>query len=93
MDKFQTAPESVDYIWSAMQEYFGVKDQRGMLNHLYASFNKSKFAMFTKELVRGCEKKDPLCLRLFEEAGRMLAKHISALSAKAHNVIIEIFLS
>ena len=42
--------------------------------------------MFTKELALGCERKDPLCLELFHEAGVMLAKYVAAVSRKAHNV-------
>ncbi|XP_014206823.1 N-acetyl-D-glucosamine kinase [Copidosoma floridanum] len=85
LDGLLQAPAPITYVWPAMQEYFKVTDQQSMLPHLYANFNKCKFAMFTKELALGCERADPLCLKLFHEAGVMLAKHVTAVSAKAHN--------
>ena len=57
-----------------------------MLRYLYAEFKKSQFALFTKEIVTGCEKGDPLCLLLFEDAGKYLAKHAEAVAKKSHNV-------
>lgn len=71
-----------------MQSYFNVTDRNGILVHIYAKFDKSIIAHFTKEIAVGCEKDDPLCLKVFEEAGQVLAKHVIALSKKAHNVNI-----
>ncbi|CAB0034310.1 unnamed protein product [Trichogramma brassicae] len=85
MDGLCQAPRPTSYVWPAMRSYFDVQDQQGMLPHLYANFNKCKFAMFTKELALGCERGDPLCLLLFYEAGLMLAKHVNAITCKAHN--------
>ena len=67
-------------------KYFDVMDRQSMLPHLYGNFNKCKFAMFTKELALGCQLGDPLCLELFVQAGKMLAKHVIAVAEKAHNV-------
>jgi N-acetylglucosamine kinase len=69
-----------------MKSYFCVIDQQGMMPHLYSNFDKCKFAMFTKELVLGCEREDPLCMELFQQAGTFLAKYVVALSRHAHNV-------
>ncbi|KAL7302026.1 hypothetical protein TKK_0005260 [Trichogramma kaykai] len=85
MDGLCQAPRPTSYVWPAMRSYFDVQDQQGMLPHLYANFNKCKFAMFTKELALGCDRGDPLCLLLFYEAGLMLAKHVNAITCKAHN--------
>lgn len=71
-----------------MRSYFNVTDRNSILPYLYANFDKSLIAGFTKEIAIGCERDDPLCLKLFEEAGQFLAKHIIALSKKAHNVSI-----
>ncbi|XP_018401654.1 PREDICTED: N-acetyl-D-glucosamine kinase isoform X2 [Cyphomyrmex costatus] len=79
------APESISYVWPAMRSYFNVTDRHGILPYLYANFDKSTIAGFTKEIVVGCERGDPLCLKLFEEAGQLLAKHIIAVSKKAHS--------
>ncbi|XP_011871649.1 PREDICTED: N-acetyl-D-glucosamine kinase isoform X2 [Vollenhovia emeryi] len=85
IDDLVKAPEPISYIWPAMRSYFNVTDRNGILPHLYANFDKSTIAGFTKEIAIGCEKDDPLCLKLFEEAGQVLAKHIIAVSKKAHN--------
>lgn len=85
MDGLVKAPHSICYVWPAMRDFYKVPDRAAMLPHLYSNFDKSKFSLFTKEIAIGCEKEDPLCLLIFEEAGRVLAKHIIALSTKAHN--------
>jgi len=85
IDDFVQAPESISYVWPAMRSYFNVSDRNAMLPYLYANFDKSTIAGFTKEIAIGCERGDPLCLKIFEEAGQLLAKHIIALSKKAHN--------
>lgn len=63
-------------------------DRKGMLPYFYTNFDKGRIAGFAKEIADGCERGDPLCVKIFEEAGRALAKHIIALSKKAHNVSI-----
>ncbi|EFN82728.1 N-acetyl-D-glucosamine kinase [Harpegnathos saltator] len=85
IDDFIKAPKPISYVWPAMRNYFEVTDRNGILAYLYAKFDKSIIANFTKEVAVGCEKEDPLCLLIFEEAGKLLAKHIIAVSKKAHN--------
>ncbi|KAJ8687816.1 hypothetical protein QAD02_023610 [Eretmocerus hayati] len=85
LDGMNQSPEPITYVWPALKQYFNVTDQQGMLPHMYGEFNKSKFAMFTKELSLGCDRQDSLCLYLFREAGTYLAKYIVALYRKAHN--------
>ncbi|XP_063989237.1 N-acetyl-D-glucosamine kinase [Diachasmimorpha longicaudata] len=87
LDGLQKAPHPISYVWPAMRSFFHVPNRKAMLPHLYNNFDKSKFAMFTKELATGCENNDPLCLLLFNSAGKMLAKHINAVAPKAHNDI------
>ncbi|XP_057340084.1 N-acetyl-D-glucosamine kinase [Microplitis mediator] len=85
LDGLQKAPHSTEFVWTAMKKFFRVNNQNEMLPHLYSNFDKSKFAMFTKELVAGCEKKDPLCESFFTHAGEYLARYVNTLAAKAHN--------
>lgn len=85
IDGLNEAPEPISYVWPAMRNYFNVTDRNGILPYIYAKFDKSVIAGFTKEIAIGCERGDPLCLKLFEEAGHVLAKHVTALSKKAHN--------
>lgn len=86
LDGLEKSPHSINYVWPALQDYFGVKDLPSIMPELYGNFNKCKFAMFTKQLALGCDRRDPLCLHLFQEAGEMLAKHVTAISTMAHNV-------
>lgn len=88
IDDLVKAPESTSYVWPAMKNYFGVTDRNGILPYIYANFDKTFIADFTREISTGCERGDPLCLKLFEEAGQILAKHINALAKKAHNVSV-----
>ncbi|XP_028047856.1 N-acetyl-D-glucosamine kinase isoform X2 [Monomorium pharaonis] len=85
IDGLVEAPEPISYVWPAMRSYFNVNDRNSILPYLYANFDKSTIGEFTKEIAIGCEKDDPLCLKLFEEAGQVLAKHVNAVSKKAHN--------
>ena len=86
IDGLIQAPHPTTYIWPAMRNYFKVSDRKGMLIHFYANFEKNEIAGFTKELVVGCEKKDPLCKLILEENGKYLAKYLNVLARKAHNV-------
>ncbi|XP_043269039.1 N-acetyl-D-glucosamine kinase [Venturia canescens] len=85
IDGLVSSPHPTSYVWPAMRDYFKISDRMAMLPHLYSNFDKSGIALFTKELFLGCQKKDPLCLLLFEDNGRYLAKHINAVARKAHN--------
>lgn len=85
IDGLAKAPHSINYIWSAMKNFFHVTERHQMLRHLYGEFQKSQFALFTKEIVTGCEKDDSLCLLVFEDTGKILAKHVEAVYKKAHN--------
>lgn len=85
IDDFVKAPEPISYVWPAMRNYFNVTDRNAILPYMYKNFNKSTIAEFTMEVATGCDRGDPLCLKLFEEAGQLLAKHINAVSKKAHN--------
>ncbi|CAL7937915.1 unnamed protein product [Xylocopa violacea] len=85
IDGLVQAPKPISYVWPAMKHYFNATSREEILSHLYSNFNKTTFATFAKEIIIGCEKKDPLCLHILEENGRWLAKHIIALAKKAHN--------
>ncbi|XP_034949920.1 N-acetyl-D-glucosamine kinase [Chelonus insularis] len=85
IDGLEKAPYPISYIWPAMRTFFHVANRNEMLTHLYTNFDKSKFAMFTKELATGCENNDSLCKLLFIQAGQYLARHVNALASKAHN--------
>lgn len=83
-DGLQACPYSLEFIRQEMHDYFQVKDNYGMLRHLYTEFKKSFMARFTLRVVDGAHKGDPLCLSVFGEAGEQLAKHIIAVSSKSN---------
>lgn len=85
LDGLSKSPQPISYVYPAMRSYFKAKDQKTMLPHWYTNFNKCNIANFTKEIAIGCEKGDPLCMLVFEEAGQQLAKHVIAVGKKAHN--------
>ncbi|XP_011309756.1 N-acetyl-D-glucosamine kinase [Fopius arisanus] len=86
LDGLQKAPHPISFVWPAMRAFFHVPNRKAMLPHLYSNFNKSKFALFTKELATHLKTSDdPLCLSLFTSAGQNLAKHVNALAPNAHN--------
>ncbi|KAI4479093.1 hypothetical protein M0804_011232 [Polistes exclamans] len=85
MDDLVKSPYPISYVWPAMRDFFQLTDRTSMLPHLYSNFDKSKFAMFAKEIANGCDREDSLCLSIFKETGRLLARHVVALSKKAHN--------
>lgn len=82
---FTEAPKSINYVWPAIRSYLNITNIDDILPYFYTNFDKSFIAGFTKEIAIGCEKNDPLCQTIFEEAGRLLAKHVNVLWKKAHN--------
>ena len=52
----------------------------GLLTHCYDSFSKANFASLTRRIAEAAVSGDVLCCWLFEEAGRMLGRHIRALA-------------
>ncbi|PIK61927.1 putative N-acetyl-D-glucosamine kinase [Apostichopus japonicus] len=89
-DNFAEPPHDITFVKSAMQKYFGITEDFGLLDHLYTNFEKPKFAGFCKQLAQGAtEQKDPLCLWIFKEAGRVLGKHIQAVAPKIDKALLE----
>ncbi|KAJ8025944.1 N-acetyl-D-glucosamine kinase [Holothuria leucospilota] len=89
-DNFADPPHDIAFVKNAMQSYFGITERFGLLDHLYTSFEKPKFAGFCKHLAEGATKnKDPLCLWTFHEAGKVLGKHIQAVAPKIDKVLLE----
>lgn len=72
--------EDPTVVRNAMFKYFKVEERFAMLHHFYGHFNKQLMAGFCKVLADiALHKKDPLCIRIFNEAGEILADHIIAL--------------
>jgi N-acetylglucosamine kinase len=60
-----------------------------MLDHCYAKFQKSFYAKLCQKLSVAASNDDQLCQHIFNEAGRQLARMISALIPKVDKSLIE----
>ncbi|CAG5121647.1 unnamed protein product [Candidula unifasciata] len=82
-DNFILSRHSTDLLKETIYEYYQIQSQAEVLDHLYTNFDKAYFSGLCRELARaGLEKGDPLCCSIFKEAGRLLARHLNAISGK-----------
>ncbi|XP_045188508.2 N-acetyl-D-glucosamine kinase-like [Mercenaria mercenaria] len=77
-DSLNISNHNVECVRKIMHEYFQIKQNSGMLQYLYSNFEKSKIAGMCKHIAKGAEDGDDLCIDVFAEAGKVLAKHIIA---------------
>ncbi|XP_072177829.1 N-acetyl-D-glucosamine kinase-like [Diadema setosum] len=90
IDNLASPPHDIQYVKGAMEKFYGITERFGLLDHVYTSFDKSKFAGFCKRLSEGArDDKDPLCIWIFCEAGRLLGKHIVAVSPHIDQSLLE----
>lgn len=59
-----------------------------MLEHCYARFQKSFYAKLCQKMSVAAEAGDELCLSIFTDAGRQLAKMVSALLPRVDKALI-----
>lgn len=78
-DGLNPSPYSTEKAKQIMLKHFGKKDIIGMLELLYAKYEKSNIASFTGALVKEAHD-DPLVKHVFHEAGLILGRHIKAIS-------------
>lgn len=89
-DNLARAPYDIAKVKELMLQHFKIKDKFGILEHCYASFNKTMFAGLCAKLAAAAiEEKDPLCCHLFYEAGKVLAKMVVALKPQVHKELLE----
>merc|ERR1711899_465046 len=81
-DNLIQPPYSSEKIAEAIKSYFGIKDRFGLLTYCYDKFEKPHFAGVCKNIAQQAEMGDPLSKHVFNEAGKALAMHITALSRK-----------
>ncbi|XP_068709146.1 N-acetyl-D-glucosamine kinase-like [Montipora foliosa] len=78
-DGLVPSPFDVTYVKKRFFEHFKIDNFYGMLDHLYAKFDKAHVAGLCKALAVGAaEDKDLLCLHLFNQAGEVLGTHVRA---------------
>lgn len=88
-DNLVVPPGSMALVQEIILTHFNIKDRFGMLHHLYDNFVKSTFAGLTAKLADAATAGDAVCIWLFEEAGRVLAKHIVALAPAVNRSLVE----
>lgn len=75
------APEKVARAKNALLNHFEVPNKLALLDLLYGpKFEKANIASFCKRIAELAEQGDAFSLELFYDAGKMLARHIIAIS-------------
>lgn len=87
-DNFAEPPHSTQRVWELIKLHFNVETRLDLLDHCYARFDKPFFAGLCKKLAMAAEEGDPLCIMLFTEAGRLLARSIMALLPKVDEDLV-----
>jgi N-acetylglucosamine kinase len=88
-DNLEAPPFNTDRVWSIMRDHFSVKTRLDLLDYCYAKFEKSFFSMLCLKLAKAAHEGDELCLKIFSDAGRSIAKSIIALLPNLHSDLIE----
>ncbi|XP_058813860.1 N-acetyl-D-glucosamine kinase [Topomyia yanbarensis] len=88
-DNLHRSKLSIDRVWELIQEHFGVKTRLDLLDHCYAKFCKPTYSGLCAKLSTcAMEEGDPLCRKLFEDAGQELARSVCALSPRISPALI-----
>jgi len=78
-DGLVPSQHDINFVKKAVFEHFKIDNLFGMLDHLYAKFDKAFYAGLCKTIAVGAkEAKDPLCQHLFFQAGEILGTHFRA---------------
>jgi N-acetylglucosamine kinase len=83
IDNFHTPPYSTERVWALVKSFFQIKNQADILESFYKNFDKSRIALMCKSLAELAREGDDLSRSIFQEAGRDLAKGITAVASKA----------
>ncbi|TRY70954.1 hypothetical protein TCAL_09678 [Tigriopus californicus] len=74
------APYDITYVRNAIMKHFQLKDRFDIIPHCYENFAKAKFAGLCRFIAEGAEQGDQLSQSFFEENGRQLASHLTAMA-------------
>ncbi|KAJ4451032.1 hypothetical protein ANN_02468, partial [Periplaneta americana] len=88
-DNFSQPPYPTDAVWKSIQEHYKIKTRFDLLDHCYSKFNKCSFAGLCRLLAVEANNGDKLSQWLFSEAGRVLARHITALLDQVDSKLLE----
>lgn len=75
--------------WNLIKSHFNVEHRRDMLEHCYASFQKSFYARLCQKMSISANNGDELCQKIFNDAGRHLAKMIAALIPRVDKELVQ----
>ncbi|XP_037951168.1 N-acetyl-D-glucosamine kinase [Teleopsis dalmanni] len=90
MDNFAKSPYPVERIWELIQQHFNIKTRLDLLPHCYAKFDKSFYASLCKKLALvAVEEDNELAKSLFTDAGRQIARSITALLPKVSHSLVD----
>lgn len=82
-DNLRRSKYPIERVWELIQEHFGVRTLHDLLDHSYGRFCKTAYAGLCARLARcALDERDPLCRKLFDEAGQSLARSVCALQDK-----------
>lgn len=71
-------------------QHFGISDKVNMLDFLYGeNFRKAHIASVCAEIAKGADE-DALCAELFSDAGKILGRHLAAISTHFDSVGFEV---
>lgn len=88
-DNFKKSLFPTTKVWELIKLHFSVETRMDLLTHCYAKFDKPFFAGLCKKLAKSAEEGDELCIKLFSDAGHVLARSIIALLPKLCPDLIE----
>lgn len=78
-DNLEKCQFDTKVVWELIKSHFNIEHRRDMLDHCYASFQKSFYARLCQKMSIAASNGDKLCQSIFVDAGRQLAKMVSAL--------------
>lgn len=88
MDGLNKSVFDTKIVWQKIKNHFNIESQHDLLDHCYAKFDKAFFASLCASLSEAANQGDELCVHLFTEAGRFLAKSACALLPKVSNELL-----
>jgi len=87
-DNLEACPYDTTTAWNMIKSHFNIEHRQDMLEHCYARFEKPFYARLCQKMSVAASNGDKLCQKIFTDAGRQLAKMVSALIPKVNNELV-----
>lgn len=88
-DNFTKSPYPTETVWELIKSHFAVETRLDLLTHCYAKFDKPFFAGLCLRLAEAARDDDQLCVQIFTDAGRALARSVLALLPNVNDELIK----